>query len=91
MRKVYKHQLEHSTSVLTLSKSAIIRKVALQHGHPTVWAEVEEKEEKMMYEVRSFCTGEPLPKDIETYDFLDTVLCSGDDIILHFYGKWLNQ
>ena len=91
MRKVYKYQLENSTSVLTLSKSAIIRKVALQHGNPTVWAEVEEAEEKRMYEVLSFCTGESLPKDIDTYSFLDTVLCSGGDIILHFYGKWLNQ
>ena len=91
MRKVYKYQLENSTSVLTLSKSAIIRKVALQHGHPTVWAEVEEAEEKRLYEVRSFCTGEALPKDIDTYTLLDTVLCSGGDIVLHFYGKWLNQ
>ena len=91
MRRVFKYKLDNSTSILSLPKSAIIRKVALQYGHPTVWAEVEEKEEKMMYEVRSFCTGEPLPKDIETYDFLDTVLCSGGEIILHFYGKWLNQ
>lgn len=91
MRKVFKYQLDNSTSVLTLSKSAIIRKVALQHGHPTVWAEVEEAEEKRLYEVRSFCTGEDLPKDIDTYAFLDTVLCSCGDIVLHFYGKWLNQ
>ena len=91
MRKVFKYQLENSTSVLTLSKSAIIRKVALQYGNPTVWVEVEDSEEKRMYEVRSFCTGEALPKDIDTYTFLDTVLCSGGDIVLHFYGKWLNQ
>ena len=91
MRKVFKYQLENSTSVLYLSKSAIIRKVALQHGHPTVWAEVEEAEERRAYEVRSFCTGEALPKDIETYDFLGTVLCSGGDIVLHLYCKWLNQ
>ena len=91
MRIVFKYKLDNSTSILSLPKSAIIRKVALQHGHPTVWAEVEDKEERRMYEVRSFCTGEPLPKDIETYDFLYTVLCSGGEIILHFYGKWLNQ
>ena len=91
MRKVFKYQLENSTSVLSLSKTAIIRKVALQYGHPTVWAEVEDTEEKRLYEVRSFCTGEALPKDIDTYSFLDTVLCSGGDIVLHFYGKWLNQ
>lgn len=91
MRRVFKYQLENSTSVLSLSKSAIIRKVALQQRRPTVWAEVEDTEEKRLYEVSSFCTGEALPKDIDTYDFLDTVLCSGGDIILHFYGKWLNQ
>ena len=90
MRRIFKYKLDSPTSILSLSKSAIIRKVALQYGHPTVWAEVEENEEKRMYEVCSFCTGEPLSKDIETYDFLDTVLCSGGEIILHFYGKWLN-
>ena len=91
MRRIFKYKLDNSTSILSLPKSAIKRKVALQYGHPTEWAEVEENEEKRMYEVRSFCTGEPLSKDIDTYDFLDTVLCSGGEIVLHFYGKWLNQ
>ncbi len=91
MRRVFKYQLYNPTSVLGLSKSAIIRKVALQYGYPTVWAEVDEAEEKRLYEVRSFCTGEALPEDIDTYSFLDTVLCSDGAIFLHFYGKWLNQ
>lgn len=39
MRRVFKYKLDNSTSILSLSKSAIIRKVALQYGHPTVWAE----------------------------------------------------
>jgi len=88
MRNVFKYHLDSKDTVLSLAESAKIRKIAQQHGRMVVWAEVDTAEKNKLYEIRAFCTGEPLPSDINEYDFIDTVLLNGGDIVLHFYGRW---
>lgn len=88
MRNVFKYHLDSKDTVLSLSESAKIRKIAQQHGRIVAWAEVDNAEKNKLYEIRAFCTGEPLPSDIKEYEFLETVLFNDGDIVLHYYGKW---
>lgn len=88
MRNVFKYHLDSKDTVLSLPKSAKILKIAQQHGRIVAWAEVDTAEKNKLYGIRAFCTGEPLPQDINEYEFLETVLLNDGDIVLHYYGKW---
>ena len=62
--------------------------VQVQFGVPCLWALVDPRADKEPYAVRVYGTGNPIPYDVDKFDFVDTFQLSGGELVFHvFIGR----
>lgn len=62
MQTIFKYPMQLDDRSLALPRGAVIRRFAMQHGVPTVWAEVDSNAPTVTRRVQIFGTGHPLPE-----------------------------
>jgi len=62
MQTIFKYPMELHDRSLALPRGAVIRRFAMQHGLPTVWAEVDSNAPTTTRRMHIFGTGHSLPE-----------------------------
>lgn len=75
--KIFKYPVELFECEIEIPNNVRILSFQLQNDVPTIWALVNENEEKIKRHFRFFGTGEYLPEDILKNVYIGTVIIKG--------------
>lgn len=84
---VYKYIIPmNDVGIVTMPAGDKILKIADQHGHIAIWAQHDCRFGGVVFERRSFAVvGTGMPIVDAKWQYLDTVLIAGGDLVFHIY------
>jgi hypothetical protein len=87
MSTIYKYKLSASdpTFYIMMPAGSEIVHVAVQHGSPYIWAEVDTQHQPQERRFRFVATGQSIPEKEDYRKYIGTFLLNDGDFVIHLY------